>query len=86
MLRDLVFWANWLGAGKIEFEISTGGPPLRVSASPAQGEARVGIQGDEVKIGALIEQGTFTVDQVAAESGEGIDDEPEVEGDNEDES
>lgn len=85
LLRDLVFWANWLSGGKLEFSIPTGGEPLLVSASPAQGETRHGIQGDDVKIGALVDQGTFTVDQVAAQIGEAEDEESEseIEDDNE---
>lgn len=79
LLRDLVFWANWLSGGKLEFSIPTGGEPLIVSASPAQGETRHGIQGDDVKIGALVDQGTFTVDQVAAQIGEAEDEEPDAE-------
>lgn len=79
LLRDLVFWANWLGGGKLEFPIPTGGEPLLVAASPAQAETRVGLQGDDVKISALVDQGTFTVDQVAAQVGEAEDDEPEGE-------
>jgi hypothetical protein len=82
----LVFWANWLGGGRLEFEIGTGGQPLRISASPAQAESRVGIHGDDVKIGALVDQGTFTVDQVADETGEAVEDESEPEGDDDDET
>lgn len=58
VLRQLLFWLQFMADGHEECILETGGTPLRISVIPASTDTQVGIASDHIQIKALMEGST----------------------------
>lgn len=65
ILRNFIFWAKAIARSERTVRIETGGPPIVVSAVPATTRMQVGIKGEAVQIGSLLNQLDHELDDAA---------------------
>ncbi len=56
VLRQLLFWLSFMSNGYEEWDLETGGNPIRMTVMPATATTRVGVAIDHVSIKALVKE------------------------------
>ena len=67
VLRSVVFWAKALANGNNEIRISAGAGGIIASPLPSTTATNVGINGDHIQVGALLNTALAELDEVAAD-------------------
>jgi hypothetical protein len=65
VLRQVLFWLLFMSDGHEEWDLETGGSPIRMSVMPATAATKVGIATDHVSIKALVEPANDELGRVA---------------------
>ena len=70
VLRQVLFWLQFMSDGHEECVLETGGDPLRISVMPATAPVQFGVPIDHIRIKALVDESTGDELTIVADSAE----------------